>query len=65
MNITSGLKSPLIEASRILVIGCPGSGKSTLAKRLSQALDLDYISMDRDFYWHRAGERDRATRSTD
>ncbi|NKL37578.1 DNA topology modulation protein FlaR [Rhizobium leguminosarum bv. viciae] len=51
MNITSGLKSTLIEADRILVIGCPGSGKSTLAKRLSQALDLDYISMDRDFYW--------------
>ncbi|MBY5792839.1 AAA family ATPase [Rhizobium leguminosarum] len=51
MNITSGLKSPLIEADRILVIGCPGSGKSTLAKRLSRALDLDYISMDRAFYW--------------
>jgi adenylate kinase family enzyme len=51
MNITSGLKSPLIEANRILVIGCPGSGKSTFATRLSRALDLDYISMDRDFYW--------------
>ncbi|TAU83477.1 AAA family ATPase [Rhizobium leguminosarum] len=51
MNITSGLKSPRIEANRILVIGCPGSGKSTLAKRLSRALELDYISMDRDFYW--------------
>ncbi|MBX5182461.1 DNA topology modulation protein FlaR [Rhizobium sp. NZLR3b] len=38
-------------ADRILVIGCPGSGKSTLAKRLSRALDLGYISMDRDFYW--------------
>ncbi|PDT00268.1 AAA family ATPase [Rhizobium chutanense] len=41
----------LVEADRILVIGCPGSGKSTLAQRLSRALDLDYISMDRDFYW--------------
>ncbi|ACS56090.1 AAA family ATPase [Rhizobium sp. WSM1325] len=51
MNITFGLKSALAEADRILVIGCPGSGKSTLAKRLSRALDLDYISMDRDFYW--------------
>lgn len=51
MNGTSGLKSTLVEADRILVIGCPGSGKSTLAKRLSQALGLDYISMDRDFYW--------------
>ncbi|MBY4607086.1 DNA topology modulation protein FlaR [Rhizobium sp. 9T] len=51
MNITSGLTSTLAEADRILVIGCPGSGKSTLAKRLSRAHDLDYISMDRDFYW--------------
>ncbi|MBB5651828.1 hypothetical protein GGI53_002648 [Rhizobium leguminosarum] len=51
MKVICGLKSTLIEADRILVIGCPGSGKSTLAKRLSQALDLDYISMDRDFYW--------------
>ncbi|WP_183915759.1 AAA family ATPase [Rhizobium lentis] len=51
MNVTSGLKLALAAADRILVIGCPGSGKSTLAKRLSQVLDLDYISMDRDFYW--------------
>ncbi|RXT21124.1 DNA topology modulation protein FlaR [Rhizobium leguminosarum] len=51
MKVKFGLKSALAEADRILVIGCPGSGKSTLAKRLSQALDLDYISMDRDFYW--------------
>jgi adenylate kinase family enzyme len=51
MNITSGLKSTLVEADRILVIGCPGGGKSTLATRLSRALDLNYISMDRDFYW--------------
>ncbi|RFB95414.1 AAA family ATPase [Rhizobium leguminosarum bv. trifolii] len=51
MKGTSGLKSMLAAADRILVIGCPGSGKSTLAKRLSRALDLDYISMDRDFYW--------------
>ena len=51
MNGTSGLKSTLVEADRILVIGCPGSGKSTLAKRLARALGLDYISMDRDFYW--------------
>ncbi|MBP2487350.1 energy-coupling factor transporter ATP-binding protein EcfA2 [Rhizobium leguminosarum] len=51
MNITSGLKSTLVEADPILVIGCPGGGKSTLATRLSRALDLNYISMDRDFYW--------------
>ncbi len=44
-------QSTLADADRILVIGCPGSGKSTLAKQLSQALDLRYISMDRDFYW--------------
>ncbi|MGG7580593.1 AAA family ATPase [Rhizobium sp. Nf11,1] len=49
MNVTSGLK--LADTDRILVIGCPGSGKSTLAKRLSRALDLHYVSMDRDFYW--------------
>lgn len=51
MKSASGLKSTLAEARRILVIGCPGSGKSSLAKRLSRALDLDYISMDCDFYW--------------
>ncbi|WP_209888743.1 DNA topology modulation protein FlaR [Rhizobium leguminosarum] len=45
------LKATLAEADRILVIGCPDSGKSMLAKRLSRALDLDYISMDRDTYW--------------
>ncbi len=50
MKGTSGLKS-MRAADRILVIGCPGSGKSTLAKRLSRALGLRYISMDRDFYW--------------
>ncbi|OWV78967.1 AAA family ATPase [Rhizobium sp. R635] len=51
MNVTSGLKTTLADADRMLVIGCPGSGKSTLAKRLSQVLDLRYVSMDRDFYW--------------
>ncbi|NNH63930.1 AAA family ATPase [Rhizobium laguerreae] len=51
MKVKFGLKSTLIEADRILVIGCPGSGKSTLAKRLSRALGRGYISMDRDFYW--------------
>ncbi|MBB5664821.1 adenylate kinase family enzyme [Rhizobium leguminosarum] len=51
MKDASDLKATLAEADRILVIGCPGSGKSTLAKRLSRALELDYISMDRDFYW--------------
>ncbi|NNH59252.1 AAA family ATPase [Rhizobium laguerreae] len=51
MKLKFGLKSTLIEADRILVIGCPGSGKSTLAKRLSRTLGLGYISMDRDFYW--------------
>ncbi|TLX12346.1 AAA family ATPase [Rhizobium sp. MHM7A] len=51
MKVISGSKSTLAEADRILVIGCPGSGKSTLARKLSQALGLRYISMDRDFYW--------------
>lgn len=41
----------LRHAKRILVIGCPGGGKSMLARALSEALDLPYISMDRDFYW--------------
>lgn len=62
MNITSGLKSPLIEANRILVIGCPGSGKSTLAKRLARILDLDYISMDRDLLLATGLEKETARR---
>jgi adenylate kinase family enzyme len=65
MNITSGLKSPLIEANRILVIGCPGSGKSTLAKRLSRArTTLTTSPWTATSTGNRAGERDRATRST-
>jgi adenylate kinase family enzyme len=38
---------------RILVIGSAGAGKSTLARRLSHALELPLIEMDR-IYW-RAG----------
>lgn len=41
----------LRQASRILVIGCSGGGKSTLSRKLSEKLDLPYVSMDRDFYW--------------
>ncbi|WP_313198722.1 AAA family ATPase [Rhizobium sp.] len=36
---------------RVLVIGCSGGGKSTLSRRLSDHLQMPYISMDRDFYW--------------
>ena len=41
----------LASADRILVIGCSGGGKSTLARRLSERLDLPYISRDRNFFW--------------
>lgn len=41
----------LRQARRILVIGSSGGGKSTLSRKLSQKLDLPYISMDRDFFW--------------
>lgn len=41
----------LRQARRILVIGCSGGGKSTLSRKLSEILDLPYVSMDRDFYW--------------
>ena len=35
----------------MLVVGCSGGGKSTLSRALSTALDLPYISMDREFFW--------------
>lgn len=41
----------LRQARRVLVIGCSGGGKSTLSRKLSEKLDLPYVSMDRDFYW--------------
>lgn len=41
----------LRQANRVLVIGCSGGGKSTLSRKLSEKLDLPYVSMDRDFYW--------------
>jgi len=41
----------LQKARRVLVIGCSGGGKSTLSRKLSEKLDLPYVSMDRDFYW--------------
>lgn len=41
----------LKNAERIMVIGCSGGGKSTLSHKLSEVLDLPYISMDREFFW--------------
>jgi adenylate kinase family enzyme len=43
---------PLLrQAHRVLVIGCSGGGKSTLSRKLSEKLELPYVSMDRDFFW--------------
>ena len=36
---------------RVLIIGCAGAGKSTLARKLSAALGLPLIGLDR-VYWH-------------
>jgi adenylate kinase family enzyme len=41
----------LRKANRILVVGCSGTGKTTLSLALSEALALDYISLDRDVFW--------------
>lgn len=41
----------LRQVERVLVIGCSGSGKSRLSRRLASALDLRYISLDRDVFW--------------
>ena len=41
----------LRHARRIVVVGCAGSGKSTLSMRLSESLDLPYLSMDREIFW--------------
>ena len=40
----------LSKASRINVIGTSGTGKSTFAKKLSLALDIPYIEMDKIFW---------------
>jgi adenylate kinase family enzyme len=41
----------LCRARRILVFGCSGGGKSTLSQKLARALNLRYVSMDRDVFW--------------
>ncbi|MBB4954675.1 adenylate kinase family enzyme [Agrobacterium vitis] len=38
-------------SNRILVIGCSGGGKSTLSMKLCHRFDLQFVSMDRDFFW--------------
>ena len=40
----------LFKASKINVIGTSGTGKSTFAKKLSAALDIPYIEMDKIFW---------------
>ncbi len=37
--------------NKILIIGCAGAGKTTLSTKLSQAIDLPIIHMDRH-YWN-------------
>lgn len=41
----------LLGARRISVVGVSGAGKSTLSQRLATALDLRYVSLDRDMRW--------------
>ncbi len=41
----------LTSARRICVIGCSGGGKSTLSQKISTALNLPYLSMDREIFW--------------
>lgn len=48
LSVAPGL---LRDAKRVVVVGCAGSGKSTLSMRLSERLNLPYISMDRDIFW--------------
>ncbi len=43
--------SILDSAQRIAVVGVSGAGKSTLSQRLAAALDLRYVSLDRDMRW--------------
>ncbi|MEO1153864.1 MAG: AAA family ATPase [Pseudomonadota bacterium] len=48
-------------ARRITVVGVSGAGKSTLSQRLAAALDLRYVSLDRDMRWRPGWTvRDRA-----
>lgn len=49
----------LRQARRICVIGSSGSGKSTLSQKLANALDLPYVSLDRDVRWL-SGWRERS-----
>ncbi len=51
----------LRRARRICVVGCSGGGKSTLSQRIARALDLNYVSIDRDVRWLPGWrERDRS-----
>lgn len=38
-------------AGRVSVIGCSGGGKSTLSMELARILCVEYICMDRAFFW--------------
>lgn len=41
----------LLQARRVMVVGCSGTGKTTLSQALSTRLDLPYWSLDRDIFW--------------
>ncbi len=45
------LPHTLLQAKRVLVVGCSGSGKSTVARKLAPRLGLPLIHLDR-LYWH-------------
>lgn len=51
MNLVDVNIDAVRHARRIVVLGCSGGGKSTLSRKLSEKLDLPYISMDREFFW--------------
>lgn len=41
----------LASSRKVLVIGCSGGGKTTLSRKIAQAFDLPYVSIDRDVRW--------------
>lgn len=43
--------SRLPNLDRVIVIGCSGGGKTTLSRKLAEAFNLEYLSLDRDVRW--------------
>ncbi|MEK1870952.1 MAG: AAA family ATPase [Rhizobium altiplani] len=51
----------LVEAKRVLVIGCSGGGKTTFSAKIAACRNLEFQSLDRDVRWLPGWvERDRA-----